>query len=210
MPVPSPPDLITRTPLTEPWRAGVPIWRVHEARYHPDAFNPSRSAGRFRPFVSGGRTVVTMYGADGVAPALSETIFHDLDPAAANQVVGRSTLLGLVRSILVPSRDLTLISLRGAGLRRLRTTHEDLIGSDSTTYSATAAYARALYSGTRADGLIWSSRLYPGSPALVLFGPRLRGVRLRYEIAQVEPLWKGAGFEEVMSAAEAADITVTL
>jgi hypothetical protein len=208
--VPSAPDLTKLTPLTETWRAGVEIWRVHEARFHPDAFNPTASTGRFRPFTSGSRVVTTMYGADSIAPALSETVFHDLDPRAADQVVIRTQLLGLVRSVVVPSRDLTLISLRGAGLRRLRAGHAELIETDPSTYPETAAYARALYRAGKADGLIWSSRLYPGSPALMLFGTRVRGRSLDYNIQQVEPLWKGRGFEEVAVAADAADITISL
>ena len=89
--------------------------------------------------------VPTMYGAWPAASAVSETVFHDLDPHAATQLVARSQLLGLVRSVLVPARDIKLISLRGSGLRRLRTTHADLIESDPSTYPATAAlHTRAL------------------------------------------------------------------
>lgn len=151
-----------------------------------------------------------MYGAQSAASAVSETVFHDLDPHAATQLVARSQLLGLVRSVLVPARDIKLISLRGSGLRRLRTTHADLIESDPSTYPATAAYAHALYRFERCDGFVWSSRHHSGSLALILFGTRVRSSHLRYDIQQVEPLWKGVGFEEVAAAATDANITVTL
>lgn len=44
----------------------------------------------------------------------------------------------------------------------------------------------------------------------MLFGTRVRRRSLSYNIQQVEPLWKGRGFEEVAGAADAADVAISL
>jgi hypothetical protein len=211
MVVPNPPDLTKREPLVEIWRAGEPLHRVHRAGYEPTAFSREAHRGRFRPFRSGSRIVPTLYAAHGVGAALAETVFHDIDPEAEDQIVLRSKLYGQVRSLIVPQRDLRLVSLRGSGLRRLRTSARALIHTGSSDYPATAAFAAALYRWRgRADGLIWDSRLHPGAGALILFGTRLRAGTLTYSYDSVEPLWKGTGFDEVLVAAEQAGITIVI
>jgi len=118
---------------------------------------------------------------------------------------------GWVRSVVVPKRDLELVSLRGAGPRRLRTTAKALTHSPSREYPATARYAEALYRWDgKADGLLWDSGVHTGTAVVMLFGPRVRKGALAFEYDTIEPLWKGAAFEEVLSAAEAAGVTVAL
>jgi hypothetical protein len=211
MPVPRPPDVSSREPLVEVWPAGTPLHRVHLAAHRPDEFNPGSVPGRFRPIRVGSRYVPTLYGAEGTAAALTETVFHDLVPEQDDQIVLRSTLYGRVRSVVMPRRDLRLVSLRGGGLRRLRTTARALIHSPPAEYAATAAYALALYRWSgRVDGLIWDSRLHPGAATLMLFGTRVRSRSLAFSYDDVEPLWKGTGLDEVLAAAEDAGVTLVI
>lgn len=193
------------------WPRGEPLCRVHSAVHRPDSFNATGSVSRFRPFRSGTRVVATAYAAETLPAAISESVFHDIPAELEDQIVLRSELYGYVRSMVVPRRDLALISLRGAGLRRLRTTAKSLIHTEPAEYPATAAYAGALYGWKgRADGLIWDSRLHPGSAAVMLFGSRTRRQVLDFSYDSIEPLWKGTGLEEVQMAAEDAGITIVM
>ena len=71
----------TLDPLTMTWPAGKAMWRVHKAAYRPDSFNPDPvSSGRFRPFKSGRKAVPTAYVAEDFDAAVSESVFHELDP----------------------------------------------------------------------------------------------------------------------------------
>jgi hypothetical protein len=208
---PNPPDPATIDPLTERLRKGSELVRVQELPDAPDVFNPTLVPGRFRPFRSGRQVVATAYAAVNVDAALSETIFRTIPLDDPNPRVLRSQLYGRVRARLSTRRDFTLVSLRGAGLRRLRTTAADLIHTDSTTYPATARFAAALYRcRARPDGLVWDSRLHPGSAAIILFGTRVKPSQLSFDWDDVEPLWKGVGLEEVNAAAENAGVTVVM
>ena len=173
------------------------MWRVHKAAYDPDAFNPDPvSAGRFRPFKSGRKTVPTAYVAENFDGAVSESVFHDLDPREKDQIVPRSALYGYVRSVLVPVRDLKLVDLRGAGLRRLRLRTEDLIDTHPDTYPDTARWGRAFYGcPAKPDGIAWSSRLHPGSTAAILFGTRVK--KLRFDYRQHQAAMAGRGLHRV-------------
>lgn len=184
---------------------------MHEARFAPSSFNPTDASSRFRPFPSGRRIVATMYAAADVPAALSESIFRDIPPHSPDQVVLRSRLIGYVRSRIVIGRELRLVSLRGGGPRRLRTSAAALIHTDHTAYPATARWAAAIYRWPgRADGILWDSRQHPGSPAMILWATRVRARRIAFDYDDIEPLWKGVGLEEVLAAAEDAGITIVL
>jgi hypothetical protein len=186
------------------------MWRVHQAAYAPDGFNPDPvSAGRFRPFPSSRKVVPTMYIADSFDAAISESVFHDLDPHASDQIVPRARLYGQVRSIITPSRDLRLADLRGAGLRRIRLKTTDLIETDPDSYPDTARWGRAIYGcPLKPGGIAWSSRMHPAGTAAILFGTRAKGLAFDYD--DIKPLWQGEAFDEFLAAAERAKVTVLL
>ncbi len=192
------------------WPAGTPIVRVHPATYRPDQFNPGAEGGRFRPFVDAGATVPTMYGADDFHGALSETVFHDLPRPAAGQVIPHAALYPLVRSQAIPVRDLSLVQLAGYGLDRLMVTREQLIMSGPEEYGWTARWGEALYCcDRRPDGLLWVSRQYELSRAVMLFETRVASDELTVDYLEVAPLWTGQGLADVMQAATDAGITIS-
>lgn len=209
MKVPPPPDPAKLDPRVERWSRGDVLWRVHPLVRAPNEFNATPSSSRFRPFTSRGRIVPTLYAGGTVTASIGETVFHDLPPETPDQVVPHTALVGLARSAISPTRDLTLVSLRGGGPRRLRTTAGALVHTDHTAYDATARWCASIYRWKgNADGLIWDSRLHPGTPSVMLFGTRVKPVQLRYDDAEIEPLWTGTGLNEVLAAAEDAGVTI--
>jgi RES domain len=192
------------------WSAGTPIVRVHPATYRPDQFNHGTVSGRFRPFAEAGATVPTMYGADDFRGALSETVFHDLPRPAAGQVISHAALYPFVHSQVVPMRDLSLVQLAGYGLDRLVVTREQLIMSGPEEYDWTARWGEALYHcERRPDGLLWVSRQYELSRAVMLFQTRVASDELTVDYLEVAPLWTGQGLADVMQAAAEAGITIS-
>ena len=72
-------------------------------------------------------------------------------------------------------------------------------------YPRTAAWGQALYNHADFDGLIWRSRQFNDSFALMLWGDRVD------RFADLEaplPLYAGAGFDEVQQLADDFGITV--
>jgi hypothetical protein len=210
--VPDPPaDLTTLSPLTEVWERGRPIVRCHNVRFGATEFNPGVGRGRFHPFLSRGwRPVPTLYGADCVEGALSETVFHNVPMRGPGKVVLRTSLRPLVLSTLTAARDLNLAQLHGYGLPRLGITRGELIEAEADQYERTADWARAIHDAHRGlDGLAWISRQHDDASALVLFGDRVARGDLKVE----EPplvLFAGRGFDRVRDAAEKAAITIVM
>ena len=100
-------------------------------------------------------------------------MFHVVPiPGNARRIL-RKSLLPMMRSKVIPKRDLRLVRLHGASLRRLRVTHSELIESSSSQYSRTAAWGQALYDHADYDGLVWRSRQFNDSYALMLWGHRV-------------------------------------
>ncbi len=116
----------------------------------------------------------------------------------------------MVRATVIPSRPLRLFELHGAGLRRLQVTHGELIESGSWQYPRTAAWGQTLHDRADYDGLIWRSRQFNDSFALMLWGDRVN----RWEDLEADPdnaplpLYAGAGFDEVQQLADDCGITV--
>jgi hypothetical protein len=210
MAIPPPPVPDEADPLVAVWQAERPIVRVHPASYQPSQFNPGGQSTRFRPFTDADGIVPTMYGASDFDGALSETVFHDLPHPAVGQVVTHAALYPLVRSLVLPTRDLQLVQLAGYGLDRLGVTREQLITSPPEEYEQTARWGEALYhTGKQPDGLLWVSRQYELSNAVMLFGRRVHEHELRFDYLDVLPLWTGTGLADVMQAAAQARITIS-
>ncbi len=197
-------------PLERVWPAGDPIIRCHRVVMGATEFNASNVSRRFRPVIRSGVVVPTLYGADHVHGALSETVFHDVPIRGNGRRILRKALLPMMRSTVIPKRALRLVRLHGAGLRRLRVTHSELIESSSSQYIRTAAWGQALYDHADYDGLVWRSRQFNDSYALMLWGDRVD----RFNDLDPDPtnaplpLYAGAGFDEVQQLADECEITV--
>jgi hypothetical protein len=209
MRVPDVPDPLP-DPRVHTWPARGPIVCCHHISLGATEFNTSKVSRRFRPVMSGGEIVPTLYGADLPAGALSETVFHDVPVRGGGRRVQRKALIPMVRSTVIPNRPLRLVELHGAGLRRLQVTHGELIESGSRQYPRTAAWGQALHDHADCDGLIWRSRQFNDSFALMLWGDRVN----RWEDLEADPdnaplpLYAGAGFDEVQQLADDCGITV--
>jgi hypothetical protein len=175
-------------------------------------FDTTSAARRFRPVQNpGGALVPTIYGADLTEGALSETVFHDVPVRGPGRRIFRKALVPIVLSTITPVRDLRLAELHGAGLGRLGTTHGELIETGAKQYPQTARRGQTLYDQAAGfDGLIWRSRQFNDSFALMLWGDRVArftDLAPHPSVAPV-PLYAGDGFETVRELAEATRITI--
>jgi hypothetical protein len=197
-------------PLERIWPAGHLIVRCHKIAMGATEFNTSDKSRRFGPVKSHGVVVPTLYGADLVQGALSESVFHDVPVRGKGRRIQRKALLPMMRSTAVPEHDLRLVQLHGAGLTRLGVTHAGLIESSARQYPRTAAWGQALYDHGDYDGLVWRSRQFNDSYALMLWGDRVD----RFKDLDVDQtsaplsLFAGAGFDEVQQPADDCGITV--
>ena len=183
--------------------------RCHDSSFGATEFNPEFGHGRFHPFRGDeGEVVPTLYGANTLEGALSESIFHNVPLRGPLRSIRRSVLRPMQISVLAPRRELRLVQLHGFGLRRLGLSRADLIETEVRHYSQTASWAAAFHARSKeVDGLVWVSRLHDTAFALVLFGDRVA----RADLEVVEPpmpIFLGEGFSRVEDAAEKADITI--
>src|SRR5215203_1640770 len=205
--VPDPPPSASLQPLLFTWERDRPLFRCHNIRFGPAQFNPGLGFGRFHPFRDiHGEPVPTLYAAEDLEGALSETVFHGIPVRGPRKAVKRGVLRPLLVSTLLCQRDLRLAQLFGFGLRRLGVTRLMLIEASMRQYARTAAWAQALHGcEERIDGLVWVSRQNDGTRSVVLFGGRVRASDLR-SIGESLPLKDGPGYDVVLSAADRARI----
>lgn len=209
MRVPAVPTLLP-PPLDDIWPAGRTIIRCHNVALGATEFNTSNDSRRFRPITSHGAIVPTLYGADIVKGALSESVFHDVPIRGKGRRVQRKALVPMMRSTAIPKRDLRLVKLHSDGLKRLGVTHGELIESSASQYPRTAAWGQALYDLGGYDGLVWRSRQFNDSFAVMLWGDRVKR-RKDIDVDAANPplsLYLGAGFDEVQQLADDCLITV--
>ena len=203
--VPPPPDPVDL--LTATLSAGASLYRVHPDRYPPDAFNPGTHGdrGRFHPLRNAaGRLVPTLYAADSIDGALSETVLHN---AFGGDIFLRSRLEGHCLTRIELTRDILVADLRGHGLRRLGLTRARLLDCGAPHYAETARWAEAIHrSSDSLHGMVWVSRQFDTAAALLAFGDRLHEHDFRCGATQ--PLDGGRGYRLVQAAAAAAGITV--
>lgn len=200
------------TPRLHLWPAEQPIVRCHSVEMGATEFNTTLASRRFRRIHDPSAAVVpTIYGADLSEGALSETVFHDVPVRGPGRRIFRKALVPMVMSTINPIRDLRLAELHGAGLGRLSTTHGELIETGAKQYPRTALWGQALYDHAGAfDGLIWRSRQFNDSLALMLWGDRVaRFTDLGPHPGTAPvPLFAGEGFETVRELAEAVLVTI--
>jgi hypothetical protein len=206
--IPQPPA--TLSPRLTIWPASQPLFRVFRLKYEATAFNPGLAGGvqgRFHFFDDlHGKAVPTLYGAETAEAAFAETIFRDLVFGAPR--ILRSMRLGDVAiARLALARDLNLIELYGHGLQRLGLTAEQLTATPAFEYQRTVVWARALHTAIPgADGIVWMSRQFNTSKALMLFGDRVKnGVLTPLE---VHPLASGEGLDLLRHCANEAGISI--
>lgn len=204
--VPRPPaDL---DPHIERWEAGRVIVRCHGPKYHERQFNDTTYLARFRPLVHAGAVLPTIYGADDLAGAVSETVLHEVPVRGPHRRILRSEIDLWVWCRVAPTRDLSLVALHGTGLRRIQVTHGELIGCDASDYADTVPWSVALHDVARApDGLVWRSRQHNDSLAIMLFGSRVAEADL-VVVRPAESLALRPGGDLVYELAEASGITI--
>jgi RES domain len=204
--VPHPPAPLD--PLLETWAAGRIIVRCHGPAYHERQFNDTTHLARFRPLMSGDSVVPTVYGAENLMGAVSETVFHDVPVRGPNRRILRSQLEQWVWAEVAPTRDLRLVALHGAGLRRLQVTRAELIECDAAHYAETVPWSDALHDvPARPDGLCWRSRQHDDSLALMLFGTRVSESDL-VVVRPADSLARNPGGAVIYEFADAADIAI--
>lgn len=207
-----PPEPFDRLANLETWETGKAIIRVHHSAFGATEFNRGKGNGRFHPLIDRtGTAIATIYGSNTLDGALSETIFHDVPASGPGKAIEQSLLMPMLSCTLRPLRPLRLVQLRGFGLRKLGLTHMQMVESDADQYSATRAWAVALYNAFPvADGLIWMSRQHDSSEAIVLFGTRVQRNALEVMAAPRSLYPPSPGWLDVLAAAEAADITINM
>lgn len=197
-------------PFVSVWDAGRPIIRCHNSAVGATEFDTSDKSRRFRPVKSQGAVAPTLYGADLVRGALSESVFHDVPVRGKGRRIQRKALVPMILSTVIPKRDLRLVKLHGDGLKRLGVTDAELIESSARQYPRTAAWGQAFYDHGDYDGLVWRSRQFNDSYAVMLWGDRVvrrKDIDVDTTSAPLS-LFLGSGFEEVQQLADDCLITV--
>ena len=193
------------------WGAGEIMYRVHDAVYAVDSFNPSQIGNaRFSPIRdSAGEVIPTLYAATTPQGALMETIFHDVPYKPGFKRISAGRLEGKLSSTLVFLPDFQLIDLGRIGLRRLGVHPHDLIDTTKAHYPETRKWAESLYAAyPQAQGLIWPSRQDDHARAAVLFGTRVGASELRPAGISI-PLMENGVVHEVAKAL-ATDLKVLI
>lgn len=207
--LPEPPDPAELDPLITRWPADELLIRVHSREFTATAFNPGHGRGRFHPFSdTAGHIVPVLYAANSIDGALAETVFRAVPLTGSLRAILRRNLSRLVFSRLMPRSALTLIDLRGHGLRRIGLKRSQLLETEADDYARTGRWAKALHAvRPEAQGLIWISRQFDTSAVMVLFGDRVADGALEAREAPT-PLDRGTGLTRVRTSAEQAGIVV--
>ncbi|NNU49271.1 RES family NAD+ phosphorylase [Rhizobium sp. WYCCWR 11279] len=138
---------------------------------HPD------DQGRYG--VSSKPSVATLYAATSREAAAFESIFHDIEPAAAFKTVRLAVVEARTVSVVAPKRDLRLASLFAPDLKAWKLTRTDLIETPKSTYGETVLWAEAIHRARAdVDGLIWTSRQCDPEQCIILFEDRMAEDRL--------------------------------
>ena len=204
--LPEPPPASNLDPATTTWSVGRRLYRVHDAA-SADAFNPGHGRGRFHPLRDRrGKSIPTLYAADEIDGALSETVFRGVRGPGGR--IHRADLEPLRLSRLVLEADLRLVDLTGLALRRLGLTRGQLLEAPERLWRKTARWGEVLHEARpSAHGLVWISRQCDTARAVVLFGDRVDEPCLGRD-GPVETLHGGSGFRRVCEAAGRANIVV--
>lgn len=206
-PAPDPKDL---RPPTETWKAGRPIVHVYHRRWGAKGFNPTDTAGRFRPVrTRSGNIVPTAYGASDVETALAEGLLRGVEALEEGhrRRLYRKEVEGLSMATLLPKVDLVLAKLHGPGLVQLEVTRSQLIDCRAAHYPYTAEWAQALYHcPTKLFGIVWTARQNDSGRAMVLWKGLVRPKSHLTIEGSPTALDKGRGLDLVRQACAYANI----
>lgn len=125
------------------WGSGETMYRVHDAIYAVDQFNPSsKGNARFSPIHdSRGNVIPTLYAATTARGALMESVFRDVPYRAGFKHVDAERLEGKACSTLLFQTDFQLLDLSKVALRGLGIPPRQLIDTTKAHYPATRAWA---------------------------------------------------------------------
>lgn len=153
---------------------GAVLWRIHAESLAGDAFNPGFGASRFAPIGPVRKRVPTAYAAEEFEAAVYETIFHDLDPVQPFKTYPLARLADVRCSVVRVASPLALRSFLAPDLMKLGVTRTQLIDTPSREFPDTRRWSAALHRKDAAtQGMVWESRAYPSSMAMVFFGDRV-------------------------------------
>lgn len=158
---------------------GAVLWRIHAESLAGDTFNPGFGFSRFAPIGPVRKRVPTAYAADGFEAAVYETIFHDLDPAQRFKTYPLGKLADVRCSVLRVASPLALRSFLAPDLMKLGVARNQLIDTSAREFPDTRRWSAALHrKDTATHGMVWESRSYPSSLAMMFFGDRVRPAAL--------------------------------
>jgi hypothetical protein len=163
------------------WGSGQTMYRVHDAIYAVDQFNPSpKGNARFSPILDpSGNVIPTLYAATTPRGALMESVFRDIPYRTGFKHVDARRLEGRVCSTLVFQTDFELLDLSKVALRGLGIPPRQLIDTTKAHYPATRGWAGQMYAAhPHIQGFLWSSRQDDRALAVVLFGSRVNASQL--------------------------------
>ncbi|TXC67930.1 RES domain-containing protein [Sphingomonas ginsenosidivorax] len=170
--VPKPPTAFATHVTDLP--VGAVLWRIHAEKLAGNVFNPGFGASRFAPIGPVRKRVPTAYAAQEFEAAVYETIFHDLDPAQPFKTYPLSKLGEVRCSVLRVTSPLALRSFLAPDLMKLGLARNQLIDTPAHEFPDTRRWAAALHrKDVGTHGMVWESRAYPSSLAMMFFGDRL-------------------------------------
>ena len=170
--VPKPPTAFP-THVTD-LAVGAVLWRIHAESLAGDTINPGFGFSRFAPIGPVRKRVPTAYAAEEFEAAVYETIFHDLDPAQSFKTYPLSKLAEVRCSVLRVASPLALRSFLAPDLMKLGVTRGQLIDTLAREFPDTRRWSAALHrKDVATHGMVWESRAYPSSLAMMFFGDRM-------------------------------------
>lgn len=157
------------------WGKGQEFYRVHDAIYKGNEFNPSRKGNaRFSPIRDADERIIpTLYAGTSLDCALMETIFHDVPFVSGFKPLSIKKMVGQIHTVFKANVDFKLVDLGTIALRRLGVDRAHLIDTTKWHYPETRKWAERFYAQFRdVHGLRWTSRQDDSSQAVMLFGTR--------------------------------------
>jgi len=136
------------------WGSGETMYRVHDAIYAVDQFNPSpKGNARLSPILDpSGNVIPTLYAATTPRGALMESVFRDVPYRAGFKHIDSKRLEGRVCSTLLFQADFELLDLSKVALRGLGIPPRQLIDTTKArTLPSNTWLGRARVRGPSAD-----------------------------------------------------------
>lgn len=186
------------------WGSGETMYRVHDAIYTVDEFNPSlKGNARFSPILDPfGKVIPTLYAATTPRGALMESVFRDVPYRAGFKHVDAKRLEGRLCSTLLFQADFQLLDLSKVALRGFGIPPRQLIDTTKAHYTETRGWAEQVYAAhPHVQGLLWSSRQDDRALAVVLFGSRVKASDLLDTKSSSPLITKGVPAEFVLELA---------